>query len=65
MFEIEARNPDLHEEEGAGHLDEILLSAMSAIYHSSLCDEEVNQATLTELVNRGILKEGEQPSPIH
>ena len=43
----------------------MLLFAMSTIYHSSLCDEELKQATLTELVNRGILKEGEEPPPIH
>ena len=65
IFQIETRNPHLHEEKGEEHLDEMLLSAMSTIYHSSLCDEELKQATLTELVNRGILKGGEEPPPIH
>ncbi len=65
IFQIETRNPHLHEEKGEEHLDEMLLFAMSTIYHSSLCDEELKQATLTELVNRGILKEGEEPPPIH
>jgi len=65
IFQIETRNPHLHEEKGEEHLDEMLLFAMSTIYHSSLCDEELKQATLTELVNRGILKGGEEPPPIH
>ncbi|MBN2186050.1 MAG: mannosyl-3-phosphoglycerate synthase [Dehalococcoidia bacterium] len=65
IFQIETRNPHLHEEKGEEHLDEMLLSAMSTIYHSPLCGEEVKEATLTELVNRGILKEGEEPPLVH
>jgi mannosyl-3-phosphoglycerate synthase len=65
ILQIETRNPHLHEERGNQHLNEILLSSMSTIYHSPLCDREVRQAILAELANQGILKDKETPSPIH
>jgi mannosyl-3-phosphoglycerate synthase len=65
IFQIETRNPHLHEEKGDEHLNGMLLSSMSTVYHSPLCDKEVKQAILAELVNQGILKEGEEPPPIH
>jgi len=65
ILQIETRNPHLHEERGNQHLNEILLSSMSTIYHSPLCDKEVKQAILAELINQGILKDGELPSPVH
>jgi mannosyl-3-phosphoglycerate synthase len=65
ILQIETRNPHLHEERGPQHLNEILLSSLSTIYHSPLCDKEVKQAILAELTNQGILKKGESPSPVH
>jgi len=65
ILQIETRNPHLHEERGNQHLNAILLSSMSTIYHSPLCDKEVKQAILAELINQGILKDGETPSPVH
>jgi len=65
IFQIETRNPHLHEEKGDEHLQEMLLSAMGIIYHSPLSDKEAKRAVLAELVNQGILKEGEEPPPIH
>jgi len=65
IFQLETRNPHLHEEKGDEHLNGMLLSSMSTVYHSPLCDKEVKQAILSELINQGILKEGEEPPPIH
>jgi mannosyl-3-phosphoglycerate synthase len=65
ILQIETRNPHLHEERGNQHLNDILLSSMSTIYHSPLCDKEVKQAILVELANQGILKNGESPTPVH
>jgi len=63
---IEVSCPYLHEEEGDAHLQGMLLSAISTIYHSPLCDGEAKkQSVLAELVNQGILKEGETPPPVH
>ena len=65
ILQIETRNPHLHEERGNQHLNEILLSSMSTIYHSPLCDKEVKQAIIAELLGQGILKDGQTPSPVH
>ncbi len=65
ILQIETRNPHLHEERGNQHLNEILLSSMGTIYHSPLCDKAVKQAILGELINQGILKDGESPSRVH
>jgi len=65
IFQIETRNPHLHEEKGDEHLNGMLLSSMSTVYHSPLCDKEVKQAILAELINQGILKEGEEPPPVN
>ena len=65
IFQIETRNPHLHEEKGDEHLTGMLLSSMSTVYHSPLCDKEVKQAILAELINQGILKEGEEPPPVN
>lgn len=65
IFQIETRNPHLHEEKGAEHLQEMLLLALGTIYHSALSEEEAKQLILAELVRQGTLKEGEEPLPIH
>ena len=63
IFQIESRNPHLHEEKGAQHLqEEMLLPGLSAIYHSALCDENTRKSILKELISRKIIKKkGEMP----
>jgi mannosyl-3-phosphoglycerate synthase len=65
IFQIEARNPHLHEEKGNQHLQEMLLSGLGTIYHSALCDEETKEAILRELVLHKALKAGEEPAKVH
>lgn len=65
IFQIETRNPHLHEERGNEHLNKMLMSSLSVIYHSPLCDKKVKQGILSELSNQGILKKGEEPPPVH
>lgn len=65
ILQIETRNPHLHEERGNQHLNEILLSSLSTIYHSPLCDKQVKQAIIGELISQGILEDGKSPPPIH
>jgi len=64
IFQIETRNPHLHEEKGSEHLQGMLLAAMSTIYHSPLCGEKTKQAILAELIKQQILEEAEEPPPI-
>jgi mannosyl-3-phosphoglycerate synthase len=65
IFQIETRNPHLHEEKGEEHIRDMLLSSLSTIYHSPLCGEELREAILEELVRQQSLKEGDEPPPVH
>ena len=64
IFQVEPRNPHIHEERGTEHIDEMLLKSLSTIYHSKLCDKELKEQILNELRIRGILKENEEPPKI-
>lgn len=65
IFQIETRNPHLHEEKGEKHLQqEMLLPGLAAIYHSPLCADSVRDGIVKELVTQGILKEGEKVAKI-
>lgn len=61
ILQIESRNPHLHEEKGATHLQNMLLSALSSIYHSPLCPEETQELAMEELCRQEILCPGEAP----
>ncbi len=66
IFQIESRNPHLHEEKGAEHVqEEMLLPGLSAIYHSALCDVRTKESIIKELVSQGIIKgkKGLPPQP--
>jgi mannosyl-3-phosphoglycerate synthase len=61
VFQIETRNPHLHEDKGAAHLQGMLLPGLGAIYHSPLCEEETRELILGELLQQGAVKPGEEP----
>jgi len=65
IFQIETRNPHLHEERGTQHLQvDMLLPSLAAVYHSPLCDEVTQENIMNELTLPGILKKKEElPSP--
>ena len=67
IFQIETRNPHLHEEKGGRHLQaDMLLPSLSAIYYSHLCDGYTRENIIDELVTHGILKQKneEPPAPL-
>lgn len=62
VFQIETRNPHIHEERGEGHLmQEILLPSFSAIYHSPLCENGIKESIKEQLVSHGCLNTDEEP----
>jgi mannosyl-3-phosphoglycerate synthase len=62
VFQIETRNPHLHEERGAEHLQaDMLLPSLAAVYHSPVSDEKTRQDILNELKLQGILKGRRKP----
>lgn len=65
IFQIETRNPHLHEEKGEEHVREVLAPGLSAIYYSSICESETKQLIMDELVSQQVLKPDEKPPEPH
>ncbi len=65
LFQIETRNPHMHEERGIQHLKHMLIEGLATIYHSPLCEEGTKRLILRELVNQGALSSREKPSVPH
>jgi len=65
IFQIETRNPHLHEDKGEQHLEGMLLLSLGTIYHSPLCEEETRQMILSELLQQKAIKPGEEPPKPH
>jgi mannosyl-3-phosphoglycerate synthase len=65
LFQIETRNPHLHEEKGTKHLKNMLLDGLATIYHSPLCEESTKKLILRELVDQGALSRREKPPVLH
>ena len=64
IFQIETRNPHLHEERGRMHLREMLVPGLSTIYYSDLCDKKLKERMSQELIDLGTLQPGEEiPRP--
>ncbi len=64
IFQIESRNPHLHEEKGSQHIqEEMLLPGLSAVYHSALCDENTRKSIVRELIYQKVIKKKEEMPP--
>jgi len=64
IFQIETRNPHLHEERGTKHLQaDMLLPSLSAVYWSQLCDGDTRENIIDELISQGILKQKKEEPP--
>ena len=64
IFQIETRNPHLHEERGPKHVQaEMILPRLSAIYQSQLCDGETSEHLINALLEPGILKQKKEEPP--
>jgi len=65
IFQIETRNPHLHEEKGIQHVREVLVPGLSVIYHSPICEPETKEMVMDELVSQRVLKSDEEPPKPH
>ena len=64
IFQIESRNPYLHEERGRIHLRQMLLPSLSVIYYSPLCDARLKEEIVSGLIDQGTLPPDEEiPRP--
>jgi mannosyl-3-phosphoglycerate synthase len=61
IFQIESRNPHMHENKGDGHVAAMSLQALAAVVHSELCGEALRAEILAEARREGLLGEGSLP----
>jgi mannosyl-3-phosphoglycerate synthase len=54
IFQIESRNPHLHEEKGDEHIEKMLLSSLSAIHHSPICPQNVKNSIIDTCKSHGL-----------
>lgn len=60
FFQIESRNPHLHEVKGEEHVKSMSKEAMEVIYRSPLCPDHLKEEIKQDLINRDLIKEGEE-----
>lgn len=62
VFQIETKNPHIHEERGTSHLtQDILIPCFSAVYHSPICEAGTRQLVVDVLRSQGCLGPEEEP----
>jgi mannosyl-3-phosphoglycerate synthase len=61
LFQIETRNPHLHEEKGEEHLKDMLLPGLGTIYHSPLCEDATKAKIMDELLQHNAIAANEVP----
>lgn len=54
VFQIESRNPHLHEYKGEEHVERMIEASLSVIYYSPLCPDSLKDAIKQELAGRNI-----------
>lgn len=60
VYQLESRNPHLHESKGEEHVEKMIEASLSVIYHSPLANDRVKAAIQNELDKRGIRPAGEE-----
>lgn len=63
VFQIESRNPHLHEAGDESHIDSMQLQAMQAIYHSPLCPDTIKREIAVDAARRGLIENSRAPFP--
>ncbi|MEJ2720964.1 MAG: mannosyl-3-phosphoglycerate synthase [bacterium] len=58
VYQIESRNPHLHEAGGKSHIDAMRYLAMQVIYHSAICPEPLKKEIRKDAVKRGYIDVG-------
>jgi mannosyl-3-phosphoglycerate synthase len=61
VFQIESRNPHLHESGDTEHIDQMSYLAMQVLYHSYICPEKLKKELLRAMVARGYVAPKKKP----
>jgi mannosyl-3-phosphoglycerate synthase len=65
VFQIESRNPHLHEAGGNEHIDAMSYLAMQVIYHSPICPEPLKRDIRRAMIEKRYIKGKEKPARPH
>ena len=61
VFQIESRNPHLHEQKGTEHVEHMIYAALQVIFHSPVTPQAIKDAIFVEMLQRKFVKKNEQP----
>ncbi len=61
IFQIESRNPHLHEQKGEEHVDDMIYAALKVIYHSQVTPESLKKKIIRELRQKKIIGPSQKP----
>ncbi len=61
VYQVESRNPHLHEAGDDSHIDDMNYQAMQVIYHSSICPERLRKELHTTMVRDEYIKRNGKP----
>ena len=65
VYQIESRNPHLHEVGDEDHIDQMSYLAMQAIYNSPICPKELQKELMQEMKEQKLLSNGNKPPKPH
>jgi mannosyl-3-phosphoglycerate synthase len=65
VYQIESRNPHLHEAGDKEHIDQMISMASQVIYHSPVCPDEIRKTIVTNMIKRKMLVSKQLPSKPH
>jgi mannosyl-3-phosphoglycerate synthase len=65
VFQVESRNPHLHEAGDVEHVDKMSFVAMQVMCHSALCKERLKKEILSEMIRRKAIEKGKVPPRPH
>jgi mannosyl-3-phosphoglycerate synthase len=54
VYQVESRNPHLHEMKEEDHVTDMIIQSLSSIYHSPVCTEELRAEITRELISHDV-----------
>jgi len=63
LFQIESRNPHLHEVKGDEHVKDMSIAALEVLYRSPVTPESLKKEILKDLFDRGLISDKKGPLP--
>ncbi|MBC7101198.1 MAG: mannosyl-3-phosphoglycerate synthase [Methanobacteriales archaeon] len=64
VFQIETLSSHMHENKGEEHVNDMILSSLSTIYHSRLSNKDIQEKIVKELKDKNILEDDKPPKNI-